>query len=72
MSLICSYFNNIDGQYSNFTITPEEALKKTEYDLPRGDIDEIYLYLPAEFERPDRNVRPADKFVGIIHVFFNL
>ena len=71
MSLTSSYFNNIDGQY-NFTITPEEALKETDYDLRRGDIDKIYLYLPAEFERPDGNVQPGKGFNDTIHIFFNL
>ena len=54
------------------TITPEEALIKTDYDLPRGDIDEITLHFPVEFSRPDRNVRPETGFDGIIRIFYDL
>ena len=56
------------------TITAKEALTKTDYELPRGGIDKVYLHFPAEFTRPPPNetVQLADGFIGTIYVYFDL
>ena len=70
---ILHYFSLTDGQY-NMTITAKEALTKTDYELPRGGIEEVYLHFPAEFTRPPPNetVQPADGFNRTIYVYFDL